>query len=206
MSLSSPLSTVLLDPPTALLFGCAVALVSARLLLKDPERELTRTALIGAGWGLFYAVCVSWFFFTQPDWMLAYLKDASTVSLVPAFIVFAIITSAFGGIGALANGALLRRGQRGMAWLVTVAAIATLAATFWLQWRQYFLLGTYQEFWAGTAMPLQENKSMQLAMNISGAASTVGAIAVFVTRYLQSKKAAASSTGAGPANGSSAAQ
>ena len=70
------LSTVILDPPTALLFGCAVALVSARLIARNPEVEVARTGALGAAWGLFYGLSVGWFFFHRPDWMLAYLKDA----------------------------------------------------------------------------------------------------------------------------------
>lgn len=186
------LSTVLLDPPTAMLFGCAVALVSARLILKDPEREIGRTAILGASWGVFYALCVGWFFFKEPDWMLVYLKDARDVSLVPAFIVFALLCATFGAVGALANAALLRRGQRGLAWLVTIGAILTLGSLFWLQWRQYFLLGTYEAYYANRAVPLQSDPTMQLAMNVSGALSGIGAVAVFVMRFVQSRKAVTS--------------
>lgn len=188
MHMPTLLSTVLLDPPTALLFGCAVALVSMKLIEKDPAREISRTALIGGGWGVLYGLGVGWCFFQNPDWMLVYLKDAAEVSLPFAYLVFLAVCGVFGAVGALANATLLLRGQRGMAWLVTAAAILTLAATFWLQWRQYFLVGTYAEYYAAKAIPLQEAKGLQLAMNVAGAISTVSAIAIFVTRYRQSRK------------------
>lgn len=195
------LATVLLDPPTALLFGCVVALISARLIAHDPLRELRRTAVIGAAWGLFYGLCVGWFFFRRADWMLVYLKDANEVSLVPAYLVFLALTAAHGAFGALANAALLRHGRRAAAWLVTLAALLTLAGAFWLQWRQYVLVGTWEQFQTGTAVPLQSDATMQAVMNVTGLLSAGAAVGLLAWRFLQARRVsatAASTTGEGP--------
>jgi hypothetical protein len=188
MNLPTPLATVLLDPPTALLFGCALALVSSKLILRNPRGEVLRTGLIGAGWGAFYGLAVAWFFFRQPDWMLVYLKDARQVALVPAFVVFLLLLAAHGAAGGLAGAALLSSGRKALAWALTLGAMATLGAGFWLQWQQYFLLGTYEQFHQGQAIPLQSDATMQLAMNVSGAASAVSAVGLFVWRFLQARK------------------
>ncbi|MGA9521928.1 MAG: hypothetical protein WBV82_10705 [Myxococcaceae bacterium] len=198
MNLPTPLATVLLDPPTALLFGCGIALVSARLIARNPQTEMLRTGLIGAGWGLFYGLCVAWFFFERPDWMFAYLKDAREVSLLPAFLVFVFILAMHGAIGALAGGALLVRGRRALAWALTAGAMVTLGGGFWLQWRAYVLLGTYEAFHAGQAVALQSDAAMQRAMNLSGLATAVSAIALFVLRFLQSRKLSAAEAGQSP--------
>lgn len=186
-----PLATVILDPPTALLFGCAIALISAGLIARDPEREILRTALWGGGWALFYGLCVGWFFFQRADWMLVYLKDAQTVPLVGAYVVFLLVLVAHGAVGALANAALLRRGKRGMAWLVMLGAILTLGGAFWLQAKQYFLVGSYAQYYANVAIPLPQDSTMQVAMNVSGALSAGSAIALFVMRYLKTRRAIA---------------
>ncbi|HZA13997.1 MAG TPA: hypothetical protein VE618_05860 [Myxococcaceae bacterium] len=186
------LSTVILDPPTALLFGCAVALVSARLIARHPETELMRTGMLGAAWGVLYGLSVGWFFFHRPDWMLAYLKDAREVSLIPAYAVFLGVLAAHGAAGALANAALLRRGLRAAAWALTAGVLLTLAATFWLQWRQYLAVGTFEEFWSGRAAPIQSDAVMQRAMNVSGAISAVSAVAIFIARFLQARRLAPS--------------
>ena len=186
------LSTVILDPPTALLFGCAVALVSARLIARNPETELVRTGALGAAWGVLYGLSVGWFFFHRPDWMLAYLKDAREVSLLPAYAVFLAVLAAFGAAGALANAALLRRGLRGAAWGLTAGVLLTLAATFWLQWRQYLAVGTFVDFWSGRAAPIQSDAAMQRAMNVSGAISAVSALSVFIARFVQGRRLAPS--------------
>ncbi len=188
MNLPTPLATVLLDPPTALLFGCGVALVSSRLIARNPETEVLRTGLIGAGWGLFYGLCVAWFFFERPDWMFAYLKDAREVSLLPAFIVFVFILVVHGAVGALANAALLVRGRRALAWALTAGAMVTLGGGFWLQGRAYVLVGTWETFHAGQAVALHTDAAMQQAMNVSGAATALSAVALFVLRFLQSRR------------------
>lgn len=193
MSPPQMVATVLLDPPTALLFGCAVALISARLIAHDPWRETRRTALIGAGWGLLYGLSVGWFFFQRADWMLAYLKDAREVALVPAYVVFLLLLAAHGAFGALANAALLRHGRRDLAWVLTVGAILTLGGGFWLQWRQYFLVGTAEQWQDGTAIPLQADATMQVVMNVTGVVSAGSAIALFVWRFLQARRLPAGS-------------
>lgn len=201
MRVAGTLSTVILDPPTAVLFGCAVALVSARLIARDPRAEVARTAILGAAWGVFYGVCVGWFFFQRPDWMFAYLKDAREVSLVPAYVVFLAVLAAHGAAGAAANAALLGSGRRGAAWALTAGAIVTLGATFSLQWKQYVALGTFEEYWSGRAQPIHTDGSMQLAMNVSGVLSALSAVAIFVARFLQARRPAPNRA----TNGSSAA-
>ena len=188
MPVTGTLATVILDPPTALLFGCAVALVSARLIARNPETEVLRTGMLGAAWSVFYGLCVGWFFFERTDWMFAYLKDSREVSLVLAYLVFLAVLAALGGAGGLANAALLRSGKRGAAWALAVGAIVTLGATFWLQWKQYLLVGSFEEYWSGRAGPVQADAVMRLAMNVSGALSAVSAVSVFVARFLQARR------------------
>ena len=179
---SPPLATVILDPPTALVFGAALGVISTRLIERAPDAEVLKTVKLAAGWSALYGVCVAYFFFAQPDWMFAYLKDAREVSLVPAFIVFLAILVAHGAAGAGATSYLISRGLRPWAWLVTLGALLTLGGAFWLQWRQYLLLGTYAEFHTGTALPLQSVEKMKMAMNVSGIVAGLSAVAIIIGR------------------------
>src|SRR4051794_11581409 len=101
------LATVLLDPPTTLFAGSIIALVSMKLIARDPNREIGRTAMYAVIWSVIYGLAVSYMFFVFPDWMLTYLKDASTVPLVPTFIVFVIALVVCGFAGSLATGWLI---------------------------------------------------------------------------------------------------
>ncbi len=189
MLMPSPtLATVLLDPPTALLAGAVLALVSSKLIALQPEREALRTTWLGAAWGVFYAGCVGWLFFTEPDWMLAYLKDAREVSLLPAFIVFAALCAAHGAFGALAVSAFIARGRLMLGVALTVAAVAVVGAVFWLQWQQYFVIGTFEAYYRGDAVPLQNDAVTQMKMNVAGGLTAVGSIAVIAWRIVQTKR------------------
>lgn len=184
------LSTVLLDPPTALLFGSVAALASSKLISRSPETEVWRTALIGGGWGGFYAVCVGYMYFNAPDWMLVYLKDARDVSLVPSFLGFAAVVALFGFLGALAGAELIARKRQNFAWLLVVGALGTLAACFWLQWAQYVVIGTRAEYLAGTATAFTASP-FQGAMNVVGGVSTIVSVAVLGLRWQRGRRAPA---------------
>lgn len=182
LSSSAPLATVLLDPPTALLVGAALGVVSTRLILHSPEAEARKTILLATAWSVLYGLCVGYFFIKQPDWMLVYLKDSREVSLLPAFLIFLAICAAHGAAGAAATSYLIARGQRRWAWLILAGAVLTVAGVFWLQWRQYFLVGTYAEFHAGAAPRLETLDSMKLSMNVTTVLAGVPGLLIVFAR------------------------
>lgn len=179
---SLPIATVVLDPPTALLAGAALGVVSTRLILRAPEKEILKTVKLATAWSAFYGLCVGYLFFKQPDWMLAYLKDAREVSLLPAFVIFLAILAANGAAGAAATSFLIARGERTWAWAIVAGAALTLIGAFWLQWRQYTLVGTYAEFHTGTAQPLAKLESMKMAMNLMTAAAGIPGVLIVFSR------------------------
>lgn len=182
------LATVLLDPPVALAFGCALALASSRLIARVPELEVLRTALLGGAWGALYGLGVAWFYFTYPDWMLVYLRDAREVALVPSYLVFLAITAGHGSLGGLVGALAVARGRRALAYLALALALCTYAGALWLQWRQYFALGTYAEYLAGRAVsPLEDPRWLRagnLVVLICGAAG-IGLVAL---RYRRGRR------------------
>lgn len=182
------LATVLLDPPVALAFGCLVALASSRLIARAPEREIGRTVAFAAGWGAFYGLGVAWFYFTYPDWMLAYLKDAREVALVPSYLIFLAVTMAHGAMGGLVGAIAIARGKRGWAWAMLALALGTYAGVFWLQWRQYFEFGTYAEYVAGRAGKTLEDPAWQRASNLAAGACGLAALAVLALRIRQGRR------------------
>jgi hypothetical protein len=183
-----PLGTVILDPATAFIFGSVFALVSIGLLRRAPEQELPRTAAIGAAWGVWYGLCVSYFLFTQPDWMLAYLRDMSGASPWPVLVGFLLVLALFGAAGALAAGYFFARGRFVAGALVIAFALVNQFGLMWLQWEQYIHIGTYAEFVAGQATPLVEHATMQRAMNVATLAAAGVAFALLGLRLWTYKK------------------
>src|SRR3954470_22241602 len=117
------LSTVMIDPPTALFAGCVVALVSFKLIASDPQKEIMKSALYGAIWSAIYVVAVSFMYFTYPDWMFVYLRDAKNVPMIPVWIAFMLACVGAGALGALGTAVLISYRKMSLAIAVTVGAL-----------------------------------------------------------------------------------
>ena len=182
------ISTVLLDPPSTLMFGSALALVSGKLIQKNPEAALKRTVAISAVWSAWYALCVGWFFFERADWMFVYLLDTQQVPLVPAFLVFLAVCVAYGVFAALGTGMLMQQKRTAFAVLSVVGAVASWAFIFKIGFTQYTHVGTYAQSLKGQVPELLADATMKMAMNIS----TVGIVAgILLALFVQFRKAGA---------------
>lgn len=184
------LSTVILDPTTAMVGGGALALFSARLIWKSPEVELKRTALLGAAWGLYYGLTVAWMYFNYTDWMLAYLVDAKTISVPLTYAVFVAILVLHGFLAALGVGALVMHKKLGLAIAVTLGIGATNLVIMALQGHAYAHFGTYAEYWAGAAKELSQDSRAQVGMTVAGLAAAPGAFIALGWRFFAGRKAA----------------
>lgn len=183
------LSTVLLDPPTALIFGSVLALVSGRLIVKSPQAELKTTAVLAAAWSAWYGLCVGWFFFAQPDWMFVYLVDTQQVPLVPAYLAFLVLLVVHGVFGALGAGILMQQQRKGLAILMALGAVLTIGFFFAISSHAYVHLGTFEQYARGAAPGLETNETMKLAMNLSGAGSGIAAAALLFLRFKKARAA-----------------
>jgi len=176
------LATVLIDPQSTLMFGCALAVLSGKLIRANPSGALKKIALISAVWSAWYGVCVAWYFFARPDWMFAYVIDTQQVPLVPAFVVFCAVMVAYGVLGALATGVLMQAGRTRLAIGMVVGAVLSWAFVFAITLDRYTHVGTYAQYLKGEAPALELDASMKLAMNVS----TVGiVVSILVSIYVQ---------------------
>lgn len=180
-------ATVLLDPPTALIFGSALGLVSGKLIRRNPEAELKTTAVLAGAWSAWYGVCVGWFFFARPDWMFVYLLDTQTVPLVPAFLVFMVLLVVHGVFGALGAGILMQQQRKALAAFLAAGAVLTIGFFFAISANAYVHLGTFEQYTNGVAPALETDGTMKLAMNLSGAGSGLAAALMLFLRFKKAR-------------------
>jgi O-antigen/teichoic acid export membrane protein len=179
------IATVLLDPPSTLMFGTALAALSWKQLRANPHGALKKVVLISAAWSAWYGVCVSWYFFARPDWMFTYLLDTQSVPLVPAFIVFMAAMILYGVLGALGTGLLMQQGKSKLAVLSVIVAFASFGLIFAMGFNAYTHVGTYAQYIKGEAPALELDSSMKMAMNIS----TVGiVVSILVSIFVGFRK------------------
>ncbi len=183
------LATVLLDPPSTLIFGCALAALSAKLIRANPALGLKKTVVLSAGWSAWYGLCVAWFFFQRPDWMFVYLLDTAKVPLAPAFIAFWLVLIGYGALGALGTGLLMQQQKTGLGVAASAMAVVSMAFIFAITGDQYVHVGTTAQYVAGNAPALDSDATMKMALNVSGAGIVVGILAVLVLQFKKPRAA-----------------
>ena len=182
------LATVLLDPPSTLMAGAIISLVSTKLIRRDPEKELRTAMLWGAAWSAWYGVCVAWPFFRRPDWMFVYLVDTQNVPLVATYFLFMIALVVYGVCGALATGLAVSRGKLGFGIVLTIGIAVVLGSVGLLTAHQYSLVGTYAQYVANTAPKLQDDHEMVMGMNGMTVGIAVFSIALLVYKIVQIRR------------------
>ncbi len=197
------LSTVILDPTTAMVGGAALALFSAKLIWKSPEVELKRTIALGAVWGLYYGLTVAWMYFNYTDWMLAYLVDSRNLSVPLTFAIFVAVLVIHGAVAAAGVGALVMHKKLGWAIAIAAGIGLTNLLIMALQGHAYNHFGTYAEYWAGTAKELSQDPRAQMGMTVAGLLAAPGGIGALVVRFVMGRRA--SRTPATPAQSAVAA-
>jgi exosortase/archaeosortase len=185
------LSTVLLDPPSTLIFGSVLAVLSGKLIRKNPQSALKKTVVVSAVWSAWYGLCVGWFFFERPDWMFVYLMDTQKIPLVPAFLAFWLVVIAYGMFGALGTGLLMQQGRTGVALATAAGAVLSMGFIFAITANAYVHVGTYAQYVKAEAPALEADAAMKMAMNLSGAGIVVGIVVALGMLILDHKKARA---------------
>lgn len=187
--MSLPIATILLDPPTTFMAGGIIALIGTKLIRKTGAAEVWKTGLLGALWGVIYAVAVAWMYFIRTDWMFVYLIDTSTMPMVPTYLAFFLILVAFGFAGALAVGHLIQQGRLGLAIGLTLAAAFTLIMTGVLTAPHYVAMGTTKEYWAGTAKKLVDDVEAMRAVNGITIGATLASLPMLFLRIRDLRRA-----------------
>lgn len=181
-------ATVLIDVPTAMFAGTIIPLIMIRLLRLQPEVEAPRAVGLGAAWGLWYSLAVSYMYFKYPDWMLGYLADARTLPLVPIWIVFVLACLFAGAAGAAIGTFFVQRNQVLLAALCVLGSAATYFAIFIPHFHGYTHIGTFEEYRAGVAMASPGPPDAQFGMTMGGVLTAIPSIAMIVVIIRRSMK------------------
>ncbi len=181
------LATVLIDPPTTLFAGGILALVSMKLIKAKGLSEVWYVGQLSALWGFVYALSVGWHFFYRTDWMFFYAMDTSTLPLVPLYVLFVAVCTAWGAIGGLAVAALLHLQKVGLAWVAFAGAILGFVSLLLITLDQYKHVGTTKEYLAGLARPITEDTAWVTASNVSPAIFGLAAVGIIALQLRRAR-------------------
>ena len=179
----------MIDPPFLFTAGSLMALVARRQIVARKPRLFGLSTWVTVGFALFFWISVSWFVLTSPDWMLSYFIPAAQLPMGLINAVFGLTVVGAGILGHTLTAAALQRGKRSIAVAIWIMGALTWGGLWVWSLDRYMVVGTYLEFIAGQAVPLQTS-SIIGAMNLVGALQGlvgVGALAWLYTSGRQLK-------------------
>lgn len=174
------LATVLIDPPTTLFAGGILALISWKLVKTKGLDEVWRVGQLAGAWGFVYALSVGWHFFFRTDWMFIYAMDTTGLPLVPLFILFVFICTAWGAIGGVSVAALVHMKRAALAWVAFAGAVLGFAFFLFITLDQYQHLCTTKEYLAGSTRMVTDDPNWVMASNVSPAIFGLAAVGIIV--------------------------
>lgn len=142
---------------------------------------------LAVGYALLFWASVSWFGINATDWMLSYMIPADTLpmGLVHALFGIALVVAALSGHTLTAI--FLQRNQGVAAAAVLGSGVLLWCGLWAITLDRYMVVGTYSEFIAGQATPLQESGIIN-AMNAAGAVQGLVGFGMLAWLYTSSKR------------------
>jgi len=147
---------------------------------------LGSSAGLALGFAVFFWITVSWFTVKAPDWMLCYFIPAAQLPMMAVHLLFllSLILSVLSGH--MMTATFIQRGQRPLA-IATLLGGAVVWTGLWaLTLDRYMLVGTFDEFVAGQAVPLTES-GLTGAMNLVGIAQGIVGIGLLAFLYTRGR-------------------
>jgi hypothetical protein len=181
------LATVAIDLPIVAALGALFAVFMARSIAAGAplRRSLLSGAFIGAWLGASFGMHA----FKYPAWMLCYAVDPRALPTAVWYPVFVALLVGCGALGALYAHRFIAAGRKRAAVLLVLALAAIWAALFALTLRRYLLIGTYEDFWAGLALPLSAQPDVVQDFNVASIVTPIGPLLLLVFALLRQRAA-----------------
>lgn len=189
------LATVVIDPPSIAAAAALFTLAGARAIraaaaaglaaLRARER---RDVFAGALLGGWFALCFGYTAIEYPAWMLCYLASPAALPVSSWYPVFFVVLAACGAGGALGAHRLIAEGRTRRAWLLAAALLVAWGALFALTFDRYVHVGSFEQYWQGTAPLLREQPAVLRAFNLVGALTAAGIVLALAVRLWRGRR------------------
>jgi hypothetical protein len=146
------LATVVIDPPSVVALGAIFTLFAARSIAAGAPRA--RSVWVGAFVGGWMGLCFGNHAFKYPAWMLVYLADPRSLPTIAWYPIFLAVMIGSGALGAYWAHGYVARGQKRSALLLALGMLGLWAVLFGITLKRYLAIGTYDDYFAGRALPL----------------------------------------------------
>jgi hypothetical protein len=186
------IKTFIIDAPTLLLIGFIFSWLNREEL---NGAEMLRSKMFTRGIILctIFIIAALWSYVLSPDWMwMYYPTNAETplLGIVYILVFMYYIHFAFGYI----LGIWLERKKKHLSWAGAAVALVLNIIIMVLTYERYAVVGTYEQFHNGTAIPLTDpSNAVALPMNIAPVVMIIFAIAILIPWWKEGKALKAAS-------------
>ena len=170
------LATVAIDPPIVAALGAIFALFMARSIAAGAPAR--RSVLTGAFLGGWLGASFGMHAFKYPAWMLCYAIDPSRLPTALWYPLFLLLLIGCGAMGGFLAHRLIAQGRKKAALTLTLGLVAVWLALFGVTLHRYLLIGSFAEFWSGTARPLSQQPAVMRDFNLISLLTAAGPLAL----------------------------
>ncbi len=182
--------TVLIDFPSAFLFGVLIAMSAWRQIYAEVVSPFSRYVVAAAAFGVWYGLGVGPMCLLYPDWMWSYGIRIASFPLwlwYPPFVLGCGLAAAG---GALMAQAWLSRGKGWGAWLAALCGLVILGVFWGITFDNYAHVSTY-ELWhqvPRVATPIQDDARFTTAMNWVTVSQVVVGFAILIKFFREGRR------------------
>jgi hypothetical protein len=186
------IQTVLIDFPSAFLFGVLIALSAWRQIHAEASSPFSPYVLTATFLGVLYGIGVGPMCVLYPDWMWSYgirIADWPLWLWYPAFVL-GLGLAATGG--AMMTQVCISRGRTWGAWLVGVVGLIVLAVLWGMTFDNYANLSTY-ELWQQiprVAKPIQSDPTFTTAMSLVSVSQVLVGVPLLIKLFYDGRRLA----------------
>ena len=183
------LATVVIDPPSVVALGAIFTLFAARSIARGQPRKTS--VLVGAAVGGWMGLCFGNHAFKYPAWMLVYLADPKNLPTIAWYPPFLAVMIGSGALGAYLAHGFIAQGKRSRALWLAVAMLGLWLLLFAITFKRYLVIGTYQQYFAGKALPLAVQPEVIKDFNVISALTAVPLLSLLGVIIWRSRRVAA---------------
>jgi hypothetical protein len=182
------LATVVIDPPIVAALGALFTVFMARSIAAGSP--LRRSVLSGAFIGAWLGASFGMHAFKYPAWMLCYLVDPRVLPAAVWYPVFLALLIGCGAAGAYFAHRFIAEGRRKAAIRLVVALVGVWVVLFALTLQRYLHIGSYDDFWAGRALTLNQQPDVVRDFNLATIVTPIGPLVLLAAGLLRQRQSA----------------
>lgn len=186
--------TVPLDIPFNFSIGALLMMLASKQIRIEKPPMFGKYFFTAIGCSAWFGLITAYFYLKQPDWMLSYFIDSKEIETWVGLLMFESAILFAGASGAVFAQALIMADKWKLALIPTVYGFMANGVIMFFTLDRYKHVGTFEQYYAGTAPLIEDLEGFQTIMIISGPLIAIVPVIVGIKFLLDGRKLNAAET------------